>query len=154
MTAGFSMHMICAPQDPPELREIDAADVRDLIAQTGVMDDLLSMPIDWTDLFPFWLAAKDNDAMLGAIQVTPGKPIGRLELLCVKQDLPHQQRGEVIKALIETGTEVLRGQGSYVVTGMVSHEDKGFKRAYKKRGWRPVLVGTTLGKALNGTVRE
>ena len=121
--------------------------IRGLVAQTGM--DLADLPIEsWHNLFPYWIAAKRGDTVLGAVQCTPGRPVGRLELMCVEKELGDRERGRIVRALITQGMRVLQAQGSLVMTAMVSHQDKGFKRAMKKRGFKVLLTGSTLGRAL------
>ena len=124
----------------------DGEQIRGLVRQTGM--DLADLDIDWSDIYPYWVVAEQDDLIVGAMQVSPGKPVGRMEMMCIELELGHRTRGEIVKKLIEHGEQVLKAHGCRVNASMVAFADKGFKRAMQKRGYRTVLTGNTLGKVL------
>ncbi len=90
--------------------------------------------VDWSNVAPWWLVAKENEKIVGAIQVIPSKPMGRLEMLIFDTTLNSHARGRVMRALLEQGIGTLRLGGCWPITGFVPFEHKSYKRLLKKRG--------------------
>ena len=75
--------------------------------------------IDWHDIEPSWLAAEINGVIEGVIQITPAKPIGRIEVLSINQDLPLLGKTRVARALTNHGMATLKMYGSQVVSSSI-----------------------------------
>ena len=113
----------------------DAAAIERLSKAGGfAVDDL-----DWSDIYPYWLVAENGAGVIGCIQVSLGKPIGRLEMLNVNTDLTHRERAMTVKKLVLGGSATLKKSGAQIAMGAVPFELKSYKKLLKKRG--AVVVG-------------
>lgn len=111
-----------------------------LAARAGFQEDY----VDWTNIFPYWLVAIYESRIIGTIQVCPGGPIGRLEILYVMQDVPTRVRKLATYMLLEAGARTLKLGGAQVVGGIVSFDMKYFKNFLRKRGAVTALTGNLL----------
>src|SRR5258705_5858031 len=75
--------------------------------------------MDWSEVFPYWLTAWRGEVLLAAIQVLPGKPVGRMEILLSRPDLEPMDKARVIGEILETGMETLGKMGAKFVSGLV-----------------------------------
>ena len=123
---------------PERHRRVDH-DVRDLVEGAGFN----ITGVDWSNIHPYWLVVVDEQ-IIGCMQVCPGRPVGRLELLAVDPELTHRQRAETVKTLLTTGIETLNKGGSKIAMSMVSFKQKSFKKLLKKRGAVVVSSGNML----------
>lgn len=123
--------------DGPRIGELVAAGGFDVIG------------LDWTLIEPYWLVADTDEEIVGCLQVLPGRPVGRLELLAADDSLTHRERARVLKALVEQGMATLQLAGAQLATGMVPFENKAYKRLLKKRGAVVIASGNMLAKVLN-----
>jgi len=99
---------------------------------------------DWTDIFPYWLVAKYEGEIIGCLQILPGKPVARAEMLCTKLDLDGPKRANVGWRLIQAGLNTLRISGAEHVNSIISFDNKHFKKLLKKRGWQIVNQGNLM----------
>lgn len=97
--------------------------------------------LDWSVVEPNWLVAERDGRVIGAVQMCPGRPIGRLELLSIEQSLPHYTKGRVVRALLYAGCRVLRSLGSQFVSGLVVPTREGFCEVLEARGVRKLTTG-------------
>lgn len=100
--------------------------------------------LDWSEVYPFWALADLKGEIAGAIQICAGKPIGHLEFLLL-DNLSQLDRARVTKALLLNGLQSLKNMGSQVVTGMVPHQEKTYKKMIKNRGGIVVSTGNLMG---------
>jgi hypothetical protein len=104
------------------------------------------MEIDWSDIFPHWILAEHEGRAVGAVQVCPGRPVGRMDLLFLDPQLRNAQRGIATKFLTMAGQEVCRRAGAQIVMSVIAHDMPGFKKVAKKRGWRTINSGVLMVK--------
>lgn len=123
----------------------DGPRIGELVAEGGF--DVIGL--DWTLIEPYWLVADAGEEIVGCLQVLPGRPVGRLELLAADDSLTHRERTIVIKALIEQGMATLKLAGVQLATGMIPFEHKAYKRLLKKRGAVVIASGNMLAKVIN-----
>ena len=91
--------------------------------------------IDWTaGVYPNWLVAERDGAVVGAIQIILSKPIGWLEMLSLDPELSRRQKALAVKALILSGGAALRRFGAQMAMGCVPDEMTSYKRVLVKRG--------------------
>ena len=81
---------------------------------------------------------------MGCLQLCPGKPVGRMELLSVDQGLGPRQRAEIVKGLVYDGMAALKVSGAQAVACLINFEAKSFKRILKKRGAVVLTSGNLL----------
>lgn len=110
--------------------------IHELVRETGFSVE----DVDFSEVYPYWLVVASETEILGCIQVCPGKPLGRLELMSADKRLSGRDRAKVVKLLVTSGNETLRQGGSKLVAGMVQFGDSAWKRLLKKRG--AVVIGT------------
>ena len=100
--------------------------------------------VNWEDVYPYWLVAELHGGIVGAIQVLPGKPVGRLEMLCVDKSLRKRDRGAVVMALLYQALAVLELHGSQLASGFLPTEMQSYARVIAKRGAWSVGYGELL----------
>lgn len=112
-------------------RNADGAAIAMLRAACGYPD---ADYLDWSNIEPYWIVACDVRDIVGALQVCPGRPVGRLEMLAVHPGLAPRARAETVKALALQGMATLRLHGSGIAAFLVPFELRAYKNALKKRG--------------------
>lgn len=122
----------------------DAEDVQRLVLAAG-----FEVPgLDWSNIYPHWLVAKIGDRIVGCMEVLLGRPVGRLEVLSIDQDLNKRERSTVLHSLIFQGMLTLRGYGAELVASMIPFENKAWKKVLVKRGGMITSSGHILVKRL------
>ena len=96
------------------------------------------------DVYPYWLVAKMDNIIVGAVQTLSGRPVGRLESLCYQSDLSDIDRTRVMGHLVSTGLATLKMDKATMASGMVTFQDKAFKKFLKKRGGRVLASGNIM----------
>ena len=91
--------------------------------------------IDWSDIEPYWFVAEAAGVPLGCVQVCPGKPIGRVEMLSVEPALTKREAGLVTKVLIGQAIMTARLYGGQGLSGVIFDENADFKQVAEHRGW-------------------
>jgi N-acetylglutamate synthase-like GNAT family acetyltransferase len=104
--------------------------------------------IDWSDLEPHWLVADNKGQIVGCIQVTPARPIGRIEMLCVDPDLKLLTRGYVVKHLTDHAVGVNVMYGAQAVASSIPYELQGYFEEASSRGWTETNQGYIIMKRL------
>ncbi len=105
--------------------------------------------LDWSNIEPYWLVADEDDEVVGCVQVLPGLPIGRLELLALDEDLTHRQQAVIVRDLLEHGAATLTLGGAQLAAGLIPFTHKTYKRILKKRGCVVIATGNMLAKPLH-----
>lgn len=88
--------------------------------------------LDWSDIYPYWLVAETDGNIVGCLNVSLSKPIGRLDLLAIDKSLRPHARGRVVRALILQGIATLKQAGSNATMSIVPFELRSYKRILKK----------------------
>ncbi len=104
--------------------------------------------LDWTTIFPYWLVAVNENEIIGTIQVSQSRPVGRLELLSIKPNIDHRLRALTVKRLLLAGCASLKEGGAQMSMGMIPFEMKSYKKLLKKRGSIIVSNGNLMAKRL------
>ena len=104
--------------------------------------------MDWSDIGEGWLVAEMDGRIVGAIQVSPGKPFGRLESLAVEKDLGLKARAVIVKKLCYAALATLRALGCQAAIGMVQTKQPGFKQVAEHRGCFSFAQGDMMIKRL------
>lgn len=108
----------------------------------------LADQVNWLlPLGPYWLVYCDPDPV-GCINVNPGMPVGRLEWLTVRKDIPKRTYACAIRDLCYAGMAVLKQGGSQLVAGYVNDTDTSWKRVIERRGLIPTEHGTLYIRSL------
>lgn len=114
----------------------DGDRIRELVTTTQI-----NIPtLDWSDIYPYWIAAEINGQIVGCLNVALSKPIGRLDLLAVDGSLSALARGRVVKALIVQGFATLMADGAGACLSVVPYQLQVYKRILKKH-FGAVVVG-------------
>ena len=97
---------------------------------------------NWAQIEPYWLVAENDAGICGAVQLCPGLPVGRLEMLYTDQHITKRQRARVVRALLLAGAAQLKRMGAQYVAGHVAYGRRSFRDILYRRGARPVSDGT------------
>lgn len=89
--------------------------------------------VNWLNATGDWMVAEASGKVVGCLQLCIGRPIGRLEMLCVQEDLDPRSKHAIMLELARGGMFALKQMGSQIITVFVAFESKGFKRMIKKR---------------------
>lgn len=135
------MHALAIQIAQPE----HAAAIRRLIRVEEVdgLEDL-----DWTNLGGQWLVVLKGDAVVGCIQVLPGRPIARAEFMALDEALTHRERCEATSMLIQQVTMLLRMAGCGAMISVVADDVAGWPVVLERRGWTPMVDGTMMIRRL------
>lgn len=109
----------------------DGPEIRDLLVEGGCADAAMW---DWSQVAPWWLVVRLDDAIIGACQVAPARPIARIEWLTSSPALPRLKRLQVIRALCLNAYASIAMQGVNRVSFVVSSGDKEWLDLLQKRG--------------------
>ena len=100
--------------------------------------------IDWSRVFPNWIVAEVGQKIVGAIQISLGVPIARMENLSLDKELTGSLKAKVVKALMLQGLATLRKSGAQIITGMVPFSCKKYRKVLEKRGAVRGYAGHTM----------
>ena len=132
-----------------EVRMAQPQDAGNLERLTRPM--LGSFPVDWTNATGDWLVAEVGGAVCGCVQLCLGRPIGRLEMLCVAMELTPREKHAIMLELARAGMYALQQTDAQIITVFVEFANKGFKRMIKKRFGGRVTNSGNLVTAYLGT---
>jgi hypothetical protein len=105
--------------------------------------------IDWRSVAPYWVGAyHDEDNLVGALNVCPGRPIGRMECLFLLNGLSHRDRTIAARELLAMAEAVLRRQGAQIVCGLIEDGTPGYERIAERKGWVQLAHGTMYAKGI------
>jgi hypothetical protein len=104
--------------------------------------------LDWSDIEPYWLVAWQHGEIVGAVEVLPGKPVGRVEYLSVDQTLSKIQAARILQKLLIQAMATLKVSACQAMMGIVPFSNKGLKRIYKNRGGWVCATGNMLVKRI------
>lgn len=107
-----------------------------------------SWPLDWTHIFPDWIVAEVEDKVVAALQVLPGKPVGRMEILSVEPTLTPATRAHIVKRITDWGIAFLVSQGCQGAMGVIPEEWESYKKVAERRGWVAISRGNLMLKRL------
>lgn len=112
--------------------EIRFAEPRDM----GGLSELVKTGYDiqWTEAdLPWWMIIDDKGAIMAAVQICPQRPVGRLELMHIREGVGLRLRAALVKTLTAAGLQALRAVGCQVAVCFVAQHDNGFKRMLKRK---------------------
>lgn len=107
--------------------------------------------VDWTDATHDWLVAEVAGSVYGCVQLCIGRPVGRLELLCVAETLTPRDKHAIMLELARGGMYALKETDAQIIIVFVEFASKGFKRMIKKRFGGRVTNSGNLVTAYLGT---
>lgn len=122
----------------------DGPRIAELVGKAGFSID----GIDWTTgIYPYWIVAQNGAGIKGCISVAPCRPIGRLEMLAVDAENPHEQ-AKIVRMLLVQGCATLKENGAQLAQGQIPFEMRQYKRVLKKRGCVVIARGNLMAKRL------
>lgn len=104
--------------------------------------------LDWTNLGGQWLVVMKADAVVGCIQVLPGKPIGRVDFMVLDDSLTQREKSEATSMLIQQVTMLLRMAGVGAMISVVPDDPDGWPVVLERRGWVPIADGMMMIRRL------
>ncbi len=120
----------------------DAPRVQELVEETQKI-----LGFDWSDIYPYWLVA-EKDEIVGCLNISMSKPLGRLELLSIDPKLGPYVRAKTVRALIYRGLGILKGEGAGGVLFIVPFSLKSYKNLIKKAGGIVIDQGNLMVRNL------
>ena len=103
------------------------------------------LDIQWKDATKDWIIAEIDGTVQACLQLYMGRPVGKLEHLCVNKDLDQRAKYAIMLELIKGGLLALQQTGSQLITVFVDFQNKGMKRMLKRRfGARVTNSGNLL----------
>lgn len=103
---------------------------------------------DWSKVAPFWYVADLQGWIIGAVQVCVGRPMSRIELLSVHQDLSRTKQAKVAKSLLARAVLALQVDGSSMACGVITGQENGFVRIVERCGARCAVKGVMVSYPL------
>lgn len=88
----------------------------------------------WDNIHPHWIIAVREEKLLGAMQIFLGRPVARLEMLCVDPELSHRDRARTVDLLIENGGTIITLYGAQLNASVIPFREKSYKNVLKRRG--------------------
>lgn len=104
--------------------------------------------VDWHDVYPYWLIGDVEGVPSGCIMTHPGKPFGRVEMLCILPGLTHRQHGLLVRELCYAAFASCKALGSQAVLSLVSEHDTSWLNVARHRDAFPFDKGTVLLKRI------
>ncbi|MGD9648770.1 MAG: hypothetical protein AB7U73_23870 [Pirellulales bacterium] len=104
--------------------------------------------LDWENLGGQWIVILKAGAVVGCIQVLPGKPIARAEFMVLDDSLSNRERAEATSMLIQHVTMLLRMAGCGAMISVVADDVAGWPVVLERRGWVPMIDGTMMIRRL------
>ena len=104
--------------------------------------------LDWSHIFPDWIVAEVEGKIVAALQVLPGKPVGRMEILSVDPTLSQATRTHVVKRITDWGVAFLVSQGCDGAMGVIPEEWSSYKVIAERKGWVSISKGDLMLKRL------
>ena len=125
---GISVRVILN-EDAPAMQTLAAENMDNWMSADGSMIEL-----DWSQAFPYWLGAEQENAIVAAIQVLPARPIGRAECLMVRSGVRKRVRAVAVKLLLDTTLVVMARHGVQLVSGLCPEWMPEYKRVLEHMG--------------------
>lgn len=119
--------------------------IHDILASQSVT---LATQADWTkQIGHYWLVAETTHPV-GCLCVHPGQPMGRLEWLTVKPDVPKRLYTLICRDLCYAGLNTLRTMGSQLAAGYIANHDASWRFIAERRGWERGEAGRLMTKRI------
>lgn len=106
--------------------------------------------VTWDKVYPYWLVAELNGDIVGAVQISHGMPVARVETLCMSDKLSHRERAICARQILMAAMITLRSGGAQAITSLVPFKMKSYKRLIKRRGGKVVDSGNMIMFPLYG----
>jgi hypothetical protein len=120
----------------------DAPRMKVLADENGLYFD--DMVIDWERAAPYWLLAHADNALIGMVQMCPGVPITRFEMLMLADGLSLRLRALTMREFLAHACTYAVAFGAQVVSVVVPDEHDEYLRVLLKRGAVEVDHGTVV----------
>jgi len=108
----------------------DSSAIKGLLAKQCVSVD----GMDWEHTAPFWVVFDKQGETVGCAQILMAKPMGRVDFLCVKEEMSGSARSRVVKRISDEAVKLFRNKGVHNVSWFVPHNNRAVKKAVKRRG--------------------
>ncbi len=104
--------------------------------------------VDWSEVYPHWLVAEIEGCTVGFVNVSPGKPFGRVEMLTLDPELGKSDRARVAKELGFAGLDVLKAFGTQVNIAVIPFKERSYKKILKRLKFWRIDGGNVMAKRL------
>lgn len=102
--------------------------IAEVLKENGIVLDAA----DWTKVFPHWLIATVDEHVIGCCQVLVSKPVGYVEFMLVRKDVPFKLKVVAIRKLIIQSMATLQAAGCSYVGGVVATKNFKFANVIEK----------------------
>lgn len=103
---------------------------------------------DWSKVYPAWLIATVDEHVIGCCQVLPSRPVGYLEFLLVRPDVPFKLKAIAIRKLLIQGFATLHINGCQYVGGVVSDSNEKFANVLENLNFKKTFGADVYVKRL------
>lgn len=103
-----------------------------LVAKVLKENGIVLEHADWGNIFPHWLIATVDEHVVGCCQVLIAKPVGYVEFLLVRPDVPFKLRAVALRKLILSSMGQLNHFGCQYVGGVVATKNFKFANVLEK----------------------
>tara|TARA_R110000796_G_scaffold252500_1_gene387153 strand:- start:1033 stop:1428 length:396 start_codon:yes stop_codon:yes gene_type:complete len=117
-------------------QDSEGKDILELFPKSELMN-----PADWERVFPYWAVAVIDGEIIGALQMCPSLPIGRIEHLNLKPDLNKITATKAAYALIKYTELAMIRMGCSVIAGYVEFRNKPIKKLVQKQ-FKAQVIGS------------
>ncbi len=100
--------------------------------------------VTWDRVYPYWLMAELHGELIGAVQISHGIPVARVETLCLSEKLTQRERAVCVRQILVAAMVTLRSTGAQAFTSLVPFKLKSYKRAIKNRGGKVMDSGNIM----------
>jgi len=104
--------------------------------------------LDWSDIEPGWLVGEHGGRIIAAIQVLPGKPIGRIECLLVDPELGLMMRAVATRTMTDHAIAAIHMHGAQAVSSLIPSWLPSYMNISLRNGWRELDEGSIVMRRL------
>lgn len=104
---------------------------------------------DWSKVFPHWLIACVDEHVIGCCQVAISKPVGYVEFMFVRPDVPAKLKAVALRKLVIQSMATLHAAGCDLVGGVVAQRNRKFSNVLENLNFTRTYAADVFVKRLN-----
>lgn len=131
-------------------KDNDALHVQSLLLDSGIVLE----NADWTGIGRTWLLVESNDKPVACLAYHPGRPLARLDFLCVAKNLENLSKGRVVRSILDAAFAVCALHGSSFVSGVIPYDMPEWGDVVVRRGGKVVNEGWMYIGPVSGVVER
>ena len=75
--------------------------------------------LDWSEVYPYWIVAEIDGKLVGCVQVSLSKPVGRVEIMGVDPTLSNARKTRVVMGLLDQTVAVHLAHGAQAISSLI-----------------------------------